>query len=52
MNLLFPVALLLLAVYAYLDSNDNFLIGLCVLFVIWLAAWVFDHFRRFFPKSE
>jgi hypothetical protein len=52
MNFFFPLALGLLAIYAYLDSNDNFLIGIVVMFVIWLAAWIYDHFRRFFPKGE
>lgn len=52
MNYIFPIGLILLAGYAYLDSNDNFLIAVIVLFVIWLVAWIIDHFRRFFPKSE
>ncbi|MFO1417935.1 MAG: hypothetical protein U1E83_04635 [Methylotetracoccus sp.] len=52
LNILFPIALLLLAGYAYADSNDNFLIGVIVMFVIWLVAFVVDHFRRFFPRSE
>ena len=52
MNFFFPLALGLLAIYAYLDSNDNFLIGIVVMFVIWLVAWIYDPFRRFFPKGE
>jgi len=52
MNVIFPIGLLLVGIYAYLDSNDNFLIAVVVMFFIWLAAFIFDHFRRFFPKSE
>jgi uncharacterized membrane protein len=45
MNLLFLVVMLVAAVYAFFDSNDNMLIGLAVFFVAWVLGLICDMFN-------
>ncbi len=60
MNLLFLIALVVAAIYAFFDSNDNMLVGLAVFFGAWLFGLFCDVFgikpfsalRRLFTATK